>query len=58
MPPTMQMKYHDRSYQCDMQTKCDVSLDFSFPMQMFFHNDVDAKRPYDARVLLLEMQFS
>ena len=33
-----------------MQTKCDASLDFSFLMQMFFYQDVDAKCPYDADV--------
>ena len=40
-----------------MQTKCEANLDFSFSMQMLFFQDADAKHPYDAHVLLSEMQF-
>ena len=44
-----------------MQTKCYASLDFFFIFDanaLFFYKDADAKCPYDAHVLLLEVQFS
>ena len=39
-----------------MQTKCYASLDFFFDANAFYR-DADAKYPYDAHVLLSEMQF-
>ena len=40
-----------------MQTKCDASPDFFISDANAFYQDADAKYPYDAHVLLSEMQF-